>query len=80
MEDTPAPGRQVQRRGLQEGSSDSGNILHLSAPPRHRAGLLAYRAPRTPGETFRVIREALLREAHLREQSGHPDEWLLEVL
>ena len=46
---------------------------------RPRPGILGYRQQRTPGEAFRVIREALLREAILREQSGRPDQWLRDT-
>ncbi len=55
------------------------NITQLPAPHRLRPGLFAYRAPRTPGEICRAIRDALNREATLREQAGMPDHWLRET-
>lgn len=78
MEDTPTPESGSRKRGVREGYSDA-NILLLPAPRCTRLGLFGYRRQRSHVEFFRAIREALNREASLREQSGHPDKWLRQT-
>jgi hypothetical protein len=78
MEDTPAPESDSRERGVREGYSDA-KILLLPAPRCTRLRLFGYRRQRSHVEFFRAIREALNREASLREQSGHPDEWLRQT-
>ena len=75
MEDTPAPRRRSGERGVQDGYSDA-NVVYHPAIPIKRLGILSYRQQRCHAEFFRAVKAALEREAHLREQSGHPDEWL----
>ena len=45
-------------------------VITFPAVPRCRPGILFYRAPRPPGEAFRVIRHALDKEARLARLTG----------
>ena len=75
MEDTAAPALRTQERGVQERYSDA-NVVYHPAIPIKRLGITFYRQQRSHAEFLRTIKDALTREATLREQSGHPDEWL----
>ncbi len=54
-------------------------IIPLIRPRPNRPGILTYRQQRSHAEFFRAIRDALNREATLREQSGTPDPWLRDT-
>ena len=51
-------------------------IIPLLRPRPNRPGILNYRQQRSVADFSRAIRQALEREATLREQAGEPDEWL----
>ncbi len=54
-----------------EGKSQAGATLYtFPDDARQRPGILGYRAPRTPGDVCRAIRNALDREARLARQTG----------
>ena len=59
--------------------TSSHKVARFPVPQRVRAGILNYRRQRCVADFSRVIRDALEREARLREQSGHPDEWLRDA-
>jgi hypothetical protein len=76
---TPADGSERWDRNKAENRDRDSIIQQFPILSRNRPGILPYRAPRTPGETFRAIRDALNRDATLREQAGAPDAWLRDT-
>ena len=77
MEDTPAPRRRSGERGVQDGYD--ANVVYHPAIPIKRLGILSYRQQRSHTEFLRTIKDALTREARLREQAGAPDPWLRDT-
>ena len=58
-------------------SQNSGvRVAQFPTPQRVRPGILNYRQQRSVADFAHAVRQALEREATLREQGGAPDQWL----
>ncbi len=66
----PWGGGQCGTRETTKSQNSAVRVAHFPATRRVRPGILAYRAPRTPGDTCAAIMRALDREARLARDTG----------